>query len=219
MPLSRLRAEIFDHEQARDQPMRSVGDRDRAGFRRRLHPRGDIGRVAEDLRLVAGAAANHHRARIDPDPGGELRMSRLFVELRDRVENRQARARRTLGVVVVRRGPAEVGHHAVAEILRDVPVEAGYRFGRRAMKSREGLAPFLGIEPGGDRGRADQVAEQHRQMTPLTIVPATLLGCIAVYPNIRTRCLADRRGDWLTRSTRSRSGRKTSLVEDCRTRT
>ena len=95
-------------------------------------------------------------------------MSRLFVELRDGVENRQARARRALGVVVMRRRPAEVGHHAVAEVLRDVPVEARYRFGRRAMKSREGLAPFLGIEPRGDRGRAHQVAEQHRQMTPLT---------------------------------------------------
>jgi hypothetical protein len=34
------------------------------------------------------------------------------------------------------------------------------------MKSGEGLAPFLGIEPGGNRGRADQTAKQHCQVTP-----------------------------------------------------
>jgi len=29
------------------------------------------------------------------------------------------------------------------------------------------LAPLLGVEPGGDPGRAHQIAEQHRQMPPL----------------------------------------------------
>ena len=85
---------------------------------------------------VASARANHHRARIDPDSGGELRVPRLFVELRYRVENRQARARRAFGIVVVRRGPAEVGHHAVAQVFRNVAVESRYRFGCGAMVIR-----------------------------------------------------------------------------------
>ena len=51
--------------------------------------------------------------------------------------------------------------------LRDVPAEARDRLRRRAMIPGDGLAPFLGIELRGDRGRADQVAEQHRQMPPL----------------------------------------------------
>ena len=33
----------------------------------------------------------------------------------------------------------------------------------------DGLPPFLGIELGGDLGRADQIAEQHRQMPPLAL--------------------------------------------------
>ena len=104
--------------------MRGGGDQNRAGFSSRLHPRGDIGRVAENVGLLAGARANHHRARIDPDPCGELWMRGLFVELRDRVEDRETRTRGTLGVVVMCLGIAEVGHHAVAKILRDITAEA-----------------------------------------------------------------------------------------------
>ena len=163
----RLRAALFDHEQPRDQPMRRIGDHHRARLRRRLHPRGDIGRVAEDVGVLARARANHHRARIDADPRRQLRVRRMFVELRDRVEDREARAGGAFGVVVVRLGPAEIGHHPVAEILRDVAAEAGDRFRRRAMVPGDDLAPFLGIELRRDRGRADQVAEQHRQMPPL----------------------------------------------------
>jgi hypothetical protein len=88
---------------------------------------------------------------------------RLLVKLGDR----EARARRTLGIFIVRRGPAEVSHHAVSEIFRDVAVKARDRFGGRAMIPGDRLAPLLGVEPSGDPGRADQVAEQHRQMTPL----------------------------------------------------
>ena len=46
-PLERLRSPIFNHEQPGDQPMRIRGYQYRAGSGGRLHPRGDIGRVAE----------------------------------------------------------------------------------------------------------------------------------------------------------------------------
>ena len=42
--------------------MRSRGYEYRAGSGRRLHPRGDIGRIAEYVGILAGAGANHHRA-------------------------------------------------------------------------------------------------------------------------------------------------------------
>ena len=55
----------------------AVGDQHRAGCRGRLHPRGDIGRVAEDVGVLAGARAHHHRARIDADPRGQLGVRRV----------------------------------------------------------------------------------------------------------------------------------------------
>src|SRR6267142_1028129 len=91
----------------------------------------------------------------------------MFVELRDRVEDREARARGTLGVVVMRFGPAEVSHHAVAKVLRDMPTEALDGLRRRAMILGDDLPPLFRIEMASDLGRADEVAEKHRQMAPL----------------------------------------------------
>jgi len=95
-------------------------------------------------------------------------MPGLPVEIYDRIQNREARARSPLGIIVMRSGPTEISHDPVAEILRDVAVETRDRFGGCAMIPRDGLAPLLGVELSRDRGRADDVAEQHRQMPPLT---------------------------------------------------
>ena len=79
---------------------------------------------------------------------------------------RPARAARS-GIVVVRLGPAEIGHHAVAKVLGDMAAEALDCLRRRAMVLGDDLPPLLGIEMAGDLGRADQIAEKHRQMPPL----------------------------------------------------
>jgi hypothetical protein len=114
-------------------------------------------------------------------------VSRLFVELYDHIEDGETGAR---GVVVMGSGPAEVSHHAVAQIVRDVAIEAGNRFGGRAIIPRDRLAPFLGIELCGDRGRTGEVTEQHRQMTPLAIAAASPIRRIVADPNVRYRVAA-----------------------------
>jgi hypothetical protein len=108
----------------------------------------------------------------------------LLVELRYGLENRQARASGTLRIVVVRLGPAEERHHAVTEVLGDVTAEARYCFRVRAAHR---LSPFLGIELCGDPGRPNHVAEQHRQMAPLSGWPFALRG-------FAPRCPAGSRG-------------------------
>lgn len=42
--------------------MRGLGNRHGARFGRRLHPRGDIGSVAEYIGIFASAGANHNGA-------------------------------------------------------------------------------------------------------------------------------------------------------------
>ena len=123
----------------------------RAGRCGLLHTRGDIWRLAEYINLLAGINAHHHCARIDADPNGEHGMRRYFVELLYRGDDRQAGARNALGVIVVSLGISEESHYTVAEILRDVATEAGYRFGGGALVSGHSLEPFLGIELRGDR--------------------------------------------------------------------
>ena len=162
--LERLRPALLDHEQPRHQPVRRIGDQHCTRRRRRLHPRGDIGRVAENVRLPATARADHYRARIDSDPRRQLRLRLVFVELCDGVEDRETRTRGALPIIVVRHGITAKRHHAVAQILRDMAAEALDRLGRRAMVTRNDFAPFLGIELRGKGGRAHEVAEQDRQM-------------------------------------------------------
>ena len=94
-------------------------------------------------------------------------MRGVLVEFRYCVENRQAGTGSTLGIVVMRLGIAEVSHHAVAEVLGDMPAEALDRLRRRAMIFGDDLPPLLGIEMAGYLGRADKIAKQHRQMPTL----------------------------------------------------
>ena len=107
---------------------------------------------------------------MDPDPRRQLGAPALLVELRDIVDNRQAGTRGTLRVVVVGLGIAEERHNAVTKVLGDVAAEARYRFRGRALVAGYRIAPFLGVEPGRNRSRADQIAEQHREASALPFV-------------------------------------------------
>ena len=64
--------------------------------------------------------ADHDGAGCDPDPGGEG----AFGPGPGYAATAQAGTDRPLGGVLVRLGPAEVGEHAVAHVLGDVPLEA-----------------------------------------------------------------------------------------------
>src|SRR5215469_456256 len=90
----------------------------------RLHAICDIGCLAEDVRTLAYTRANDDFTRIDTDPRGQLWVCGvLVVNFRHRRDNGQTRTRSALGIIVVRLGPAEVGHHAVTLVLRDVTSE------------------------------------------------------------------------------------------------
>ena len=74
---------------------------------------------------------------------------------------------RPLGLVLVRLRPAEIGEHAVAHVLGDVPAPALDHLGAGVLIGADHRAHVLGIEPRRQLGRAHQVAEQHRQLPPL----------------------------------------------------
>jgi hypothetical protein len=64
--------------------------------------------------------------------------------------------------------PAEVSHHAVAEILRDTALEASYGCCCGTMIASDRLPPFFRIELRYDCGGTHEVAKQDGQMTALT---------------------------------------------------
>ena len=62
---------------------------------------------------------------------------------------------------------AEQAHQAVAKFFRDMTAHFGDRGGSGVEIGADEIAPLLSIELRGDRGRADQIAEHHREIAAL----------------------------------------------------
>jgi len=62
---------------------------------------------------------------------------------------------------------AEINQDAVAHVAGDKPAKALDDLCDAAMVSADNPAQIFGIEPRRQRGRADQIAEHHRQLPPL----------------------------------------------------
>src|SRR5262249_35685144 len=62
---------------------------------------------------------------------------------------------------------AEIDQHPVTHVLRDEPVEATYGLRDAVLIRRNQLAQTLRIHARGQRRRADQVGEHHRDLTAL----------------------------------------------------
>src|SRR5690349_3954162 len=111
---------IFYNEQTRHElkGIRSNQDGVRKGGS--LETCGDIRGFTKNIGLAADARTNHYRTRIDADPRGQCRARGVLAEFRNGIDDGQASTRSALGIVVVSLRPPEVGHHAVALVLRDV---------------------------------------------------------------------------------------------------
>ena len=104
-----------------------------------------------------------------PDP--RLKRGGFDSESTDRVSRAEPRPDCALGIVLVRSRVAEVNQNAIPHILRDKAVEASDDIGDGAVIGGNDLAQILGVEPRGQPGRADQVAEHHRQLPALRLGP------------------------------------------------
>ncbi len=113
---------------------------------------------------------DHHRPGVHPDAHGQARRvggGECGVERRHRVDDCESRANGALGIVLARGRPAEVDEQPIAEVLGDVAAEARDRARCGLLVLRDDVAPFLGVELLRERRRADQVAEQNRQLAAL----------------------------------------------------
>ena len=167
------RAEIARHEQAGCEPQRRVAHGDAAGRGKRIEPRRDVHGFAERERFrarVAAERAHHDGAGVDADARDDLGLARRAPALIDRRElglDRERGADGALRVVFVRLGIPEVDEHAVAEILRDVALEALHGAGADALINRDQIAQIFGIDALAQLGRAHEIAEHRGELAPL----------------------------------------------------
>jgi len=80
------------------------------------------------------------------------------------LQQAQPRPDRPLGVVFVRHGVAKIDQHAIAQVLGQIAIKLVDHLGTELMIGAHHLAVLFGIQPCGERRRADQVAEQHGEM-------------------------------------------------------
>ena len=153
-------------EESAEQPARARGDDDRVRLGQGLQTGGEVRRFADDRlflrRALADQIADDHQTGGDPDARVEL--DGFDIEAADGVDDTQPRPDRPLGIVLVGPRIAEIDQDTVAHILGDKAVEPGDDISDSAVIRADDLAQILGIEACRQRGRADQIAEHHRQL-------------------------------------------------------
>jgi hypothetical protein len=164
------RTKVGQLEQRADQPPGRLTDDDAAGRGKRLQTSRQVRRLADHgalLRLTfAYRLADHHEPGRDPDPGREPMAAHL--ELTHGSGESEGRPHRSLGVVLMRLRPAEIGQHAVAHELCDMALEAQGLAGHGILVDANGRAHLLGIERRRQRCRAHKIDEHHGQLPPLS---------------------------------------------------
>ena len=161
-------SQILEIEGAADQAPGRGGDDDIVGLRQPLQACGEIGRLAHrQLRhrgIATAGLADHYRPGGDADSDLERgpRLDRLH-----RLDDLEPSPQRPLGIVLVSLRPAEIGHQTVAQILRDMALVALDDRPAGALIRLHEASQVLGIELLGQRRRAHQVAEHHRDLAAL----------------------------------------------------
>ena len=81
-------------------------------------------------------------------------------------------ANRSLGLILVRPGPAEVGERTIAHEFRDMALKSGDLTRNGVLIESDDIAHVFGIELCRKRGRADNVGEHYSKVPTLGIRPA-----------------------------------------------
>ncbi len=174
-PLQRVRAEVLAGERFADQLARERTDDDRVRLCQCLQPRGHVRGLADDARALrrsfADDVADDHRTGGDADAHGKRRLQDVVhrTERGNRLDDRQCAPHGAFRVVLVRLRIAEIHEDAVAEVLGDVAVVARDDLRARVEIIADDVAQVLRIDARGERGRVDEIAEHHGELTPLAI--------------------------------------------------
>ena len=98
----------------------------------------------------------------------------LAVQFGQRALDRQRRPCRALGVVLMRHRITEQRHQPVAQFLGDMTAHFGDRRRGGVEVCADEIAPLLGIKLRRNAGRADQIAEHHREIAAFTGRPGSI---------------------------------------------
>src|SRR6516162_5670854 len=149
-------------EQAADQPPRILGNDDFVRVGERLQPRGKIWRLADDRLLSGGPRSDQIADHREPGSKADADFQQLgCFKSAYYLDHGEAGPHRALRIILMRSRVAEIGEHAIAHIPGDEPIELVDDIGDDAKVFVDNLAQILGVEPHGERGRANEITEHH----------------------------------------------------------
>jgi hypothetical protein len=158
-------AEVPQLKEIAKKPARCFGNDNRIWLGNPLQTRGEVWCLADDFAFYTQSGLIAY----DDQPGGDtntgLQQSRRFYCAQG-CDHLEARAYRSLGVVLVGLGVAKVSEHAIAQILRHEAAETACGFSDAFMIGRDEFAQVFRIHPSGECCRADQIAKHHRDLPP-----------------------------------------------------
>jgi hypothetical protein len=145
--------------------VRGLAEQDVAGTGVLLEPGRDVDRVPGHQPLVGQRLTGDHLAGVDPDPVRDRDTpagTELLVQAAQRVAHLVCRTDRPERVVLVQPRYPEHRHHRVADELLHGAVVPFDHPAHLVEVQRHHAAYRLRVEPFAHRGRADHVAEDHR---------------------------------------------------------
>src|SRR6516165_8284239 len=156
------------------EPAGCFGNDNRIRLSNSLQTRSEVWRLAND-RAFASFAQSSEIAD-DDQPSGDtntgLQQSWRFYRAQG-YNHLEARAHRSLGVILVGLGVAKVYKHAIAQILRHETAETANGFRDAFMIGRDEFSQVFRIHPSGECGRTNQVREHHGDLPALGRVPGS----------------------------------------------
>src|SRR6516164_5545027 len=133
-----------------------------------LQPRGEVRRLADNCLFLRGTRS--YQVTDDHDPRGNTyprREPAFRLDGTNGVRQLQPCAHRSLGIILLSLRVTEVGQDAIAHVFSDKAIMSAYRFGNALMIRTIHLAQVLRVEARSERGRANEIAEHHRELSSL----------------------------------------------------
>jgi hypothetical protein len=133
----------------------------------------DSGAFLRGFRAKLVADNDNSCSYTDPD----FEFDSLWLKIPYPLDQFETAADGSLGVILMRYGITESGHHPVTQILGNRPVKFANNFLAAGVVCADEISEVLGIEARRQRCRSHQIAEKHSDLAALAGVLAESVGC------------------------------------------
>ena len=139
-----------------------------------MQPGSQVRRLSDHLVLLGSFGFDEVADHDDPGGDADAHLQRSAgggLELGHRLDQREPGTHGAFGIVLVGLGIAEIDQYAIAHVPSDETSGLDDEIGAATVVRTDDPLHVLGVEPGRERGRTNEVAEHDREMAALGVGP------------------------------------------------